>query len=441
MSNNNKVDIDAILKSQNFEKLNPMQQEVFALDKSVQDVILLSPTGSGKTLAYLLRLLSVLKADTGHVQALIISPTRELVIQIETVFRSLKTGYSSCICYGGHDSRTEQNRLSEKPDVIIGTPGRLVDHILKGRIDLSKLSMVILDEFDKSLEMGFLEEIELIFKNIKAKPDHVLTSATNLEKIPSFIPIRKEVRLNYLSNATESKLELLLINCPAEEKAEAVMNLVTNFGDELSLIFCNHRDAVERISLCFKELGLQHGIFHGGLEQIDRERNLIKFRTGACNVLISTDLAARGLDIPEIKNVIHYQLPIHEDAFIHRNGRTARMNASGQSYLLLGSDEELPQYIQRNLKTFKLEPSIVKPKQTGFECIYFSAGKKDKISKGDVVGLLMKKGGLENNDIGLITITDIATYVGVNRQKVNSLIKVLKGEKLKKAKVKIEIAR
>jgi superfamily II DNA/RNA helicase len=441
MNATNNVDINAILKSQNFEKLNPMQQEVFALDKSFQDLIVLSPTGSGKTLAYLLRLLSVLDSNAAHVQAVIISPTRELVIQIETVFRSLKTGYSSCVCYGGHDSRTEQNRLSETPDVIIGTPGRLVDHILKGRIDLSNLAMVILDEFDKSLEMGFLEEIELIFKNMKGKPNLVLTSATNLEKIPAFIPIKKEVRLNYLSDTSENKLEQLLINCPAEEKAEAVMNLVTNFGDELSLIFCNHRDAVERISLCFKELGLQHGIFHGGLEQIDRERNLIKFRTGACNVLISTDLAARGLDIPEIKNVIHYQLPVHEDAFIHRNGRTARMNASGLSYLLLGSDEDLPHYVPGNLKTFKLAPSIVKPKQSAFECIYFSAGKKDKISKGDVVGLLMKKGALENKDIGLITITDIATYVGVNRQKANSLIKALRGEKLKKAKVKVEVAR
>jgi superfamily II DNA/RNA helicase len=177
------------------------------------------------------------------------------------------------------------------------------------------------------------------------------------------------------------------------------------------------------------------------MEQIDRERNLIKFRTGSSHILIATDLASRGLDIPEINHVVHYQMPLKEDAFIHRNGRTARMHASGKAYVILGDDEEMPEYISKKITPFNLPAKTVLPEAPFFECIYFSAGKTDKISKGDVLGLLTKKAGLSSDEIGLITITDKASFVGVKRSKVRQVLQQLNNEKLKKSKVKVQIAR
>jgi superfamily II DNA/RNA helicase len=206
------------------------------------------------------------------------------------------------------------------------------------------------------------------------------------------------------------------------------------------LVFCNHREAVDRISALFTQHNFEHGILHGALEQIDREKNLIKFRGGAHNVLIATDLASRGLDIPEIKHVVHYQLPQQLEAFTHRNGRTARMHAEGQAYLVLANDETLPPYIGKSVTEITVSKKLQLPAPPFYACLYISAGKKDKISKGDIVGLLTKKGGLLGDDIGLITSLDFSSYVCVKRTLVDKLLANIKNEKLKKVKVKIEIA-
>ena len=238
----------------------------------------------------------------------------------------------------------------------------------------------------------------------------------------------------------ETKLKLKLIHTSSTDKVDTLMRLVAGFNQEVCLVFCNHRDAVERISAVFKSNKFEHGILHGAMDQIDREKSLIKFRGGAFTVLISTDLASRGLDIPEIRHVVHYQLPTNEEAFTHRNGRTARMHADGEAYLVLANDETLPEYIDGVVEELKLTKSLTLPSAPKYISLYIGAGKKDKISKGDIAGLLMKKGGLQGDDIGLITTLDNASYVSVKRSLVNKLLPAIKNEKLKKIKVKIEIA-
>jgi superfamily II DNA/RNA helicase len=433
--------IENVLSNLAIQALNPMQEVVLDCDKNTPNILLLSPTGSGKTLAFLLRVLDILDADKSGIQVLIVAPARELVLQIEEVFRSMKTGFKVSVCYGGHHSRTEQNRLSESPAVVIGTPGRLFDHISKGVIDSSTIQLLVLDEFDKSLEMGFQDQLEVIFNSLSGKQKHMLTSATELDVFPGFVPFRNPKVFNFLQDKVESKLRLALTKTPAEEKLETLLKLISSFKQEVSLVFCNHREAVERIGIHFREMGFAHGIFHGAMEQVDRERNLIKFRSGSCLVLIATDLAARGLDIPEIRHVVHYQLPVHEDAFIHRNGRTARMHADGQAYIIQGDDEKFPDYIKGSIPEMNLPAHLEKIPLPEFECVYFSAGKKEKISKGDLVGLLMKKGEMSQSDIGLITITDQASFVAIRRTKVPAFLKRIVGEKLKKAKVKVSVAR
>ena len=206
------------------------------------------------------------------------------------------------------------------------------------------------------------------------------------------------------------------------------------------LIFCNHRDAVERISDLLWNRGLVHDIFHGGMEQEDRERALLKFRNGSHRILITTDLASRGLDIPEIEYVIHYQLPHNEEAFIHRNGRTARMHAKGTSYLILEADEKLA-YLKQQPEIEELPAKNVIPQPIPWETLYIAAGKKDKINKVDIVGLLLKKGKLEKEDLGLIEVLDHTSYAAVKSDRIVHVLNLIKSEKIKNKKVKIEVSR
>ncbi|HMJ69044.1 MAG TPA: DEAD/DEAH box helicase [Cyclobacteriaceae bacterium] len=428
------------LKNIGIETLNPMQLETIAKAATNPNLMLIAPTGTGKTLAFLLPVVQGMRPGKDEVQALIIVPSRELALQIEQVFRSLKTNYKVCCFYGGHAMKIEESSLSTSPAVIIGTPGRLADHITRKTFDTRTIRLVVLDEFDKTLQMGFEPQLAVVFKSLTGKQNHLLTSATSMDALPSFLPFSRLERISYLNDTVPTRLKLKSVHTPSTDKVESLMRLVAGFNQELCLVFCNHREAVDRISALFTSHNFAHGILHGALEQIDREKNLIKFRSGACNVLIATDLASRGLDIPEIKHIVHYQFPQQRDAFIHRNGRTARMHAEGQAYFVLADDEVLPPYIDDDITEVKLNPKLVLPAPPEFVCIYISAGKKDKVSKGDIAGLLMKKGGLTPDQIGLITTLDHASYAGIQRTALKQTLMGIKNEKLKKIKVKIEEA-
>jgi superfamily II DNA/RNA helicase len=430
-----------ILKNLSIDGFNAMQEAVIEKATVAAHLMLLAPTGSGKTLAFLIPVLNRLKVEIKGVQVLVIAPSRELALQIEDVFRSMKTNFKVSCCYGGHSVKIEQNSLSEAPAIIIGTPGRLADHLQRKSFDPSSIHTVVLDEFDKSLQMGFHEQLTVIFKALNGKQHHILTSATSLETLPDFLPFSGPEILNYLKDIVPVRLDLKLVKTKSAEKVETLLKLVSTFRQEACLVFCNHREAVERISTVFGSHHVEHGIFHGLMEQPDREKSLIRFRGGAHLILIATDLASRGLDIPEVKHVVHYQLPHHLEEFTHRNGRTARMHANGEAYLILADDETLPPYIDKSIKEIQLPAALHLPEPPPYALLYISAGKKDKISKGDIAGLLMKKGGLQGDEIGLITTLDHASYVAVGRTLVDKILAAIKDEKLKKMKVKIEVAR
>lgn len=430
------------LKNIGIEELNPMQKNAIETFEISENVILISPTGSGKTLAFLLAILPNIDEKLKETQVLIVTPSRELSLQIETVFKSLKTSISVTCCYGGHDVKTERNNLSDNPQIIIGTPGRLADHITRKSFSTQSIHYVVLDEFDKSLQLGFHAQLETVFKSLYKTKKHFLTSATSLEVLPSFLPFRKMDTLDFSESKKSKNLELKLIKTKSVDKTDTLLKLISGFNSQQSLVFCNHREAVDRISEHFLSNNFEHSVFHGGMEQKDREKNLIKFRNGASNVMIATDLAARGLDIPEIKHVVHYQMPPQNDAYIHRNGRTARMHADGKAYLILADDEQLPQYVSRDIKPFEIvEEQKSQPSSSPkFVNIYISAGKKEKINKGDIVGFLTQKGGIKGDAIGLITTLDHSSYVAVDRDVVEKMLQNLANEKIKKIKVKIEIA-
>jgi ATP-independent RNA helicase DbpA len=428
------------LENLKIAELNEMQHAALNAAKR-GDMILLSPTGSGKTLGFLLPLLGLLDSAIPTVQALILVPSRELALQIEQVFKAMASGFKVNCCYGGHAVKIERNNLSQPPAVLIGTPGRIAHHLRRESFSTETIYTLILDEFDKSLEFGFQEDMAYIIRQLPALKKRMLTSATKMDEIPSFTGIRNPVEVDFLENETNTPdLKLKAVISPAADKLDTLFSLICKIGDKATLIFCNHREAVERISELLWNRGLVHDIFHGGMEQEDRERALLKFRNGSHHLLITTDLASRGLDIPEIEYVVHYQLPHTKEAFLHRNGRTARMNAKGTSYLILNEGEKLA-YLDESPEIEQLPEKLTLPKPAQWATLYIAAGKKDKINKVDIVGLLLQKGELAKEDLGLIEVLDHSSYAAVKRNRIERVIQMIKNEKIKNKKVKIEISR
>lgn len=434
------MNLESIYEKLQIQDTNQMQKSTYTATENQKDVILLSPTGSGKTLAFLFPLLRNLKKNTSGIQAMILVPARELALQIEQVFKQMGTDYKVTICYGGHDKKIEINNFREAPALLIGTPGRVAYHLRNENFDASTIKTLVLDEFDKALELGFEEDMKYIIQALENCSQRILTSATAMEKIPSFVGLKDEKTINFLK-LQESKPDIQLreVMTTPEEKLDTLFHLICKIGNKRTLVFCNHRDAVERISELLREKGIERETFHGGMEQDERERAVLKFRNDSSRILITTDLASRGLDVPEVESIVHYQLPPKEDAFIHRNGRTARMNAKGFAYLIMTEDENFP-FVKNNTPEENVSESNRVPGKTPFQTIYISAGKKDKVNKVDIVGYLIKKGELSKEDIGIIEVKDTTSYVAVDRKKVKDLLKKLSAEKLKGKKVKMEVA-
>lgn len=434
------MELHSIYQNLQIQDMNQMQKSAYKASENENDLILLSPTGSGKTLAFLFPILRNLRKEISGIQAMVLVPSRELALQIEQVFKSMGTDFKVSVCYGGHDKKIEVNNLIEAPALLIGTPGRIAYHLKNDNFDPETITTLVLDEFDKALEFGFHEDMDFIINEMPNLSQRILTSATAMDEIPAFTGIKDEQKVDFLK-VLEAKpdFQLRKVMTTSEEKLETLFQLLCKIGNKRTLIFCNHRDAVDRISELLKEKGISRETFHGGMEQDERERALLKFKNDSSRILITTDLASRGLDIPEVESIVHYQLPPKEDAFIHRNGRTARMHAKGFVYLIMTEDENV-QFIKKNVAEEKLTQDYKLPARTPFSTIYISAGKKDKVNKVDIVGFLIKKGGLEKDDIGLIEVKDTTSYVAVNRQKVVALLKKLPNERLKNKKLKIEIA-
>ncbi len=412
-----------------------------AVDKN-NNVLLLSATGSGKTLAYLLPLIKLLNAESTKTQALIIVPSRELALQIESVFKSMGTNLKITCCYGGHLRETEENNLKQPPALLIGTPGRLADHIRRGNITCNSIETFVLDEFDKSLELGFADEMSFIIGSLKSIAKRILTSATEAVEIPAFIGMENTIRLNFLNDKDQDTgLAVKILLSDGKDKLETLFRLICMLGNRSTIIFCNHRESVERTSNWLKEKDILNVFYHGALEQQERDAALCKFRNGTSNILVTTDLASRGLDIANIRYIIHYHLPGSEDIFTHRNGRTARMDTSGTAILILSPEEKLPDYINADAEKIELPKTITLPEKPQWSTLFIAAGKKDKVNKIDIVGFLSNKGQLKKEDIGLIEVKDFFSFVAVKKIKIGEVLQSIKDEKIKNKKVKMAVAK
>jgi superfamily II DNA/RNA helicase len=436
MANNIKGQTDILLKL-NIDQLNPMQEEAIAIIEKTEYTILLSPTGTGKTLAFLLPLIDTLDPSFDEIQALILVPTRELAIQIEQVVRDMGTGFKVNAVYGGRPMTKDKIEIKHRPAILIGTPGRVLDHFDNDRFSKESIETLVLDEFDKSLEIGFELEMGGILSELPNIKKRILTSATQGVGIPKFVNLEKPVVIDYLEVKAASNLAIKTVISETKDKLPRLLDLLRHLGNQPGIIFCNFRDSIEEVSTFLQNNKIGHSCFSGGMEQKDRERSLIKFRNGSSQILIATDLAARGIDIPELKYIIHYELPHSLEEFTHRNGRTARVNAKGTAYVLKWENENLPPFIgdMHGTDISKRANVITQYWQT----LFISGGRKDKISKGDIAGLFIKQGNINKDQLGEIELKQDCAFVAVPLAIAEELINKLNNTRLKKKKVRISL--
>lgn len=436
--------IDKILDKLGIQ-LNPMQEETMhAVLHGNKDVVVLSPTGSGKTLAYLMPLVQLIDPKVDEPQLVVVTPGRELALQSTEVLKSMGTGLRTMACYGGRAAMDEHRVMNKVlPQVIFGTPGRLTDHLDKGNFSAEHVKYLVIDEFDKCLEMGFQDEMGRLIASLPYLERHFLLSATEAEEIPRFVHMGRVETIDYRMDEEQvpERIRIYQVKSPQKDKLETLAQLLLSLGDESSIVFLNYRDSVERTNEFLRSRGFATSAFHGGLEQHEREDALYKFSNGSANIFVSTDLGARGLDIPDIDNIIHYHLPECEDSYIHRVGRTARWEATGKAFFLLGPSEDIPSYVDAEVEDYEIPSDLPAPAKPRMATIYIGKGKKDKISKGDIVGYLCKIGQLQYSEIGKIDVKDRYAYVAVSRTKLKQVLKLTAGQKIKGIKTVIEEVR
>jgi len=433
---NQKKSQQAILRKLNIKALNPMQEEASLSIASIANTVLLSPTGTGKTLAFLLPTINELSLNLATVQLLIIVPSRELAIQIEQVIREMGTGFKANAIYGGRPIAKDKIELAHPPAILVGTPGRIADHLRRQTIVVDDIKTLVLDEFDKSLEIGFETEMSAIIACLPNIKKRILTSATQDINIPRFIGLENEITIDYLDSKI-SNLVVKKVIAPNKNKLQTLVRLLHHIGNQPGIIFCNFKDTIQYVSSFLEQNTIAHGCFYGGMEQISRERALIKFRNGTHQIILATDLAARGLDIPELNFIIHYQLPLKAEEFTHRKGRTARMNAKGTAYVLQWENENLPEFIgSPDNIDLNSKPNTI---ESLWSTLFISGGRKDKISKGDIAGLLFKKAHLERNEVGVIELKQDCAFVAVPKQKAITVVNKVNNMRIKKRKVRVTI--
>ncbi len=345
------------------------------------------------------------------------------------------TGYKVNAIYGGRPISRDKIELKHTPAILIGTPGRLSDHFEQARFTTKKIKTLVIDEFDISFEVGAGGDMRNIISHLPNISKRILASATQGTSIPSYFKMDNPVTLNYIKEKVSSKLMLKTILSPSKNKHNTLVDLLHHLGNDPGIVFCNKKERLEDLSRFLDKKNIAHTCFHAGMEQRDRERALIQLRNGSVSILVASDLASRGIDVPEMKFIIHYETPDAYEEYMHRNGRTARVNAKGTAYLIKGAKEIFPEFIEKS----KIETlsTTGKRKPNYWTTLFISGGRKDKISKGDIAGLFFKQGKINKDQLGVIELKQDCAFVAVPVSIAEELVEKLNNTRLKKKKVRV----
>lgn len=421
----------ALCQRLGFDALNEMQRQVLDISPLPRRLTLLAPTGTGKTAAFAIYLLRALKSPGNGLQAVVIGPSRELVTQTHSVLRQAMQGYKVTALYGGHPFQYERDALAVMPDVIVATPGRLLDHLQRQSLSVTpdSLGTLVIDEYDKLMEMGFQHELSRIVRRLGRVAHIVMASATAPAEMPGYMRSDKAVTLDFAASTASpsERMEMMMVTSPAPDKLDTLISLLRTLRGSKTIVFVNHRDAAERVYKALRGHGLAAALYHGGLDQQRRQTVLDMYANGSAPILVATDLAARGLDINDVGHIVHYHLPVDAEAWTHRNGRTARQHASGAVYVILNEHErsEPPSYLHVDtLKPWapseKTSAETVEPPYTSF---YIDGGRRQGVSRGDILGALTKVLGLPGTGIGRIALHDAYAVVALAPEAASMLPK------------------
>lgn len=442
----------AIRKTLGIGELNAMQSAVTVCD--AQRLILLSPTGSGKTVAFVIAILRrITRADitSGRVNTVVIAPSRELVRQIHNVVRPVATlfGIKTLALYGGNPFSAEEASIKgSMPTMVIATPGRLLDHADRGTLDLSGVRDIVLDEYDKILELGFHDEMRRIGSKLSETHSTtglrfvMATSATRLDNVPGFIDIATAETIDFTqTSSVSSRLRVVNVPSQARDKLDVLGALVRDIADRgPCIVFVNHRESADRIGAYLERQHISAVVYHGGLDQQHREMALARFDSRAASVLVSTDLAGRGIDIDSVQSVIHYHPAADVETWTHRNGRTARIDRTGDVYVITGPDEDIPEFVAFDNDHYP-DMTSQRPVRAEKKLIYLDRGKRDKISRGDIAGFVMKKAEVPADEVGKITLGHAYSLVAVSPHYASAVIEAAKNNKIKNTRVRASIVK
>jgi ATP-dependent RNA helicase DbpA len=438
------------LESLGYLEMTAIQAAALPLALSGSDLIGQAKTGSGKTAAFALPLLARLNPQLFSAQALILCPTRELASQVASEIRRLaryQPNIKVVTLCGGQSIGPQIGSLEHGAHVVVGTPGRLKDHLRKATLTLDRVNTLVLDEADRMLEMGFIDDIETIIASTPSSRQTLLFSATYPEDIQALSSRFQQApqRVSVESLHSEEHIPQRFFVCQKKDRLTALLQLLTHFQAQSAVIFCNTKQLVRDVCEYLSNAGIHAQALHGDMEQRDRDQVLIEFKHGSCNLLVATDVAARGLDIDDLAAVVNFELPRNADVYVHRIGRTGRAGKEGMALSLFADSERyklqgIMDYLQRELEFEAIEQvpqSTQRLPLPPFATLCIAGGRKEKVRAGDVLGALTGEAGIAGTAVGKITVTDYATYVAVAREEADKALGRLLNGKIKGRKFKV----
>ncbi|SHE32154.1 DEAD/DEAH box helicase [Clostridium fallax] len=462
------------IKGLKYDKATEVQEKVIPLALKEKDIIVKSQTGSGKTASFAIPLCEKINWDESKPQGLILTPTRELAVQVKEDISNIGRfkRIKAVAVFGKQPFSVQVRELKQRTHVVVGTPGRVLDHISRETISLENIKYLIIDEADEMLNMGFIDQVEEIINKISKNRTTMLFSATLPEDIENLCikymknPIKIEIQAKAL---TADKVENFCCRVKEDNKFNLLRKFTVIENPDSAIIFCNTKDKVDDVFNRLKRGNYPSEKIHGGMMQQDRLNVMKDFKKGKFRYLVATDVAARGIDIDDITHVFNYDIPLEKESYVHRIGRTGRAGKKGKSITFVTPFEdrflnEIEEYIGLKLQSIE-EPSkddfekckgefenkiknkstIKRDKAFGLEKdimkLYFNGGKKKKLRAGDFVGAISRIEGITADDIGIIDIQDNVSYIDILNGKGKIVLEALKNSTIKGKKLKVEKAR
>lgn len=451
-----------------YHEVYPVQQALMKEINENHDVLVQSATGSGKTAAYAIPIIEAITIIQKEPQALILTPTRELALQVKQEFDHISAYKQLKILpiYGRTPYKYQYQDLKQRTHIICATVGRILDHIKQNSFDCSKIKYVVIDEADEMFNMGFIDDVKEIISYLPQDKIMILCSATLPEAI---LNLASDVLVHpkYLSfqEGNEVKVELQHYGYEVENKKDALLKILANHQPNSCIIFANTQELVKEIAMTLDELAIDVDMLHGGMLQEDRISNINDFKKGKLRILVATDVAARGIDVEKVDLIINYELPFQSEIYIHRIGRSARNKESGLAISLISKNDhyylnQIEEYLKQKIELKdintlaeidldhldlgplkKQKEDKAKAIKEDFETIYIGGGKNKKIRAGDIVGALCGIEGVSALDIGIIQVQDHQSYVNILNGKAPQIIKYFKKHTIKNKKVRVSYAK